>query len=269
VTANSKKNSGGFQSKATTSIFYEAPSKNNPYVASTRYLHGYDLFQLIQKRSYVEVLFLLFQAELPTVEQVKIIETIMVACMNPGPRHPAVRAAMNAGVSKSNHEHILPIGLMVLGGAEQGSTEVERAIHFLLENSSNTPEQTAKLLSLKPKTEEGDWRIAPGFGSIYGEIDPQVDELANYLAQLSGTGKNLSWGQQFVESIREQKVGWLISGLVAAVLADLGFGAREAAGMFQLISSPGILAHGLEQTHKPIFAMPLLEDENYVVKSEK
>lgn len=259
-----------FQESASTEIWNETPSDKNPYIAKQCYLHGYDIMELTKSRSFIDVLFLLFQSELPSPDQARILETLMVACINPGPRHPATRAAMNAGVSKANHEHILPIGLMTLGGAYNGASEVELAIDFLTKNNQKKPNKLGTELLKDKKKLQGDWHIAPGFGSYYGDINLMANELVVVLMQLPGTGPHLKWGASFVSSISEHaNLGWLHTGVVAAVLADLGFGAREAAGLFQLISAPGILAHGLEQNHKPIYAMPLLEDKDYVVQARK
>ncbi|MFK5986988.1 MAG: citrate synthase [Pseudomonadota bacterium] len=271
MTNPEKKSKKQFKEHAETAIWNEKPSTSNPYIAQNCYLHGYDLAKLIKSRSFIDVLFLMFKSELPSTSQAHLLETLMIACINPGPRHPATRAAMNAGVSKTNFEHILPIGLMTLGGAYNGSTEVEQAINFLAENKAKNPNQLAKklLIQNRPK-KSGDWHIAPGFGSYYGGINIMASELANYLLQLPEVGESFKWADSFVSSIQETKpLGWLHTGIVAAILADLGFGAREGAGLYQIMSAPGILAHGLEQTHKPIFAMPLLEDKNYVIQTKK
>jgi len=258
-----------FKEKATTEIWDEEASLQNSYIAEKCYLYGYDIMALTKHRSFVDVLFLIFRAELPSPTQAQLLEALMIACINPGPRHPATRATMNAGVSKANYEHILPIGLTVLGGSFQGSSEVEKAMYFLSQNSTNKPNKVAQELLNNQRPEQGDWHIAPGFGSYYGSINIQASKLANHLLQLSGVGQNLKWGQHLAERLEQEQLSWLTTGVVAAVLADLGFGAREGAGLFQIMAAPGLLAHGLEQSHKPINAMPLLEDENYVVQPKK
>jgi len=54
---------------------------------------------------------------------------------------------------------------------------------------------------------------------------------------------------------------------VAAILCELGFQPRMGAGMFQLISAPGIFAHGIEMANKPITAMPFPDDKDYSIES--
>ena len=62
-------------------------------------------------------------------------------------------------------------------------------------------------------------------------------------------------------------MGWLATGVVAAVLTDLGFPPRAAAGIYQIISAPGLLAHGVELANKPLTAMPFISDEDYIIES--
>lgn len=117
-----------FAAKTVTRIWDEQPEEQNPYLAKHCRCHGYDLLELMQKCTFSEVMFLLFRGELPSKEQARLLDALLVAFINPGPRHPATRAAMNAGVSKTKAPHILPIALSVLGGRYLGGEEVEAAM---------------------------------------------------------------------------------------------------------------------------------------------
>ena len=55
--------------------------------------------------------------------------------------------------------------------------------------------------------------------------------------------------------------GILDTGLIAAVAVSLGIGKRESIGLYQIARAPGIFAQGIEQSHKPITAIPMLSDE--------
>ncbi len=256
-----------FSEKSTTSIWQEEADKNNPYSAHKCRLHGYDIYELIKFGKFTDTLFLLFTGELPTPEQSNLLESLMVFLINPGPRHNATRAAMSAGVSKSNHAHILPVGLMAMGGEHLGSAEVENSINFFNSHLKLSPEEVSKsLLSTYKPVGTGDNHIVPGFGSRFNSIDNLAVKTVKYLSQLEGAGRSLKWGSLFANEISSCGMSWLSTGVAAAVFNDLGIGAREGAGLFQLMSAPGLLAHGLEQTHKPITAMPMLPDEDYVIE---
>lgn len=264
-----KKRDIRFAQRTVIRIWQEEELPGNPYLAATCRCHGYNLMELMRKRSFVDVLFLLLSGELPTPEQARLLESLMIAFINPGPRHPATRAAMNAGVGSTFPQHILPIALSVLGGSFLGGEEVEQAMRFLRKNQQGEAGQlAAELLRSVERPDEGDWHVAPGFGSRYGSIDPLPQEIAAECVRLPASGRALAWGQAFAEAIRSEGLGWVATGVVAAVLCDLGFHPRTGAGLFQLICAPGLLAHGLELANKPVTAMPFLDEEHYVISKE-
>lgn len=258
-----------FVDRVATRIWEEQPTTDNPYLAESLRCHGYDLIELAQKRSFVDVFYLLFRGELPSPEQSQMLQTLMIGLITPGPRHPATRAAMNAGIGKTDPVHILPISLMTLGGSASDAGVVEEAIRFLRKQRRSDPTTVATaLLSETTPKEQEDWMLAPGFGSLYGEADPFCQQLAQTLLALPGTGQALQWGAAFADAIQPHNLGWLRAGLAAAVLSDLGFHPRTGGGLYQLLCAPGLLAQGIEMANKPITAMPFIKDENYILETE-
>jgi len=256
-----------FVEKQATKIWQEQPSANNPYTAESVRCYGYDLLELMNHRSYIEVLYLLFQGDLPSEEQTKLLEKLLIAFINPGPRHPSTRAAMNAGIGKTDPAHILPISLSILGGSHLGAGEIEGSMRFLRKHSKKQPDQVvAEIMNQQTQPDEGDWHIAPGFGNRFGGIDAISQKIADQLVASPGSGPILAWGSAFADAIKNYGMGWLTTGIVAATLADLRFQPRTGGGFFQLLNAPGLLAHGLELTNKPFTAMPFPTDEDYIIE---
>ena len=262
---NVQKRDISFASKTKTRVWQEIPDMANPYLAARCLCHGYDLMALAQKRDFVEVLFLLLTGELPSPEQRNLLNTLMVCLINPGPRHPAGRAAMLAGVGKTDPAHILPIGLSVLGGGHGGGSEVSAAMEFIRKQMASAPKDVVAELLPKVEGVPGDKRIAPGFGTLFGSIDPMARRIADLLAGLPACGKALGWALEFADLLEPLDMGLLASGVAAAVFCDLGFPYRAGAGLFQLIAAPGLLAHGLELANKPLTAMPFLDEEHFII----
>lgn len=262
-----------FAARVRTQLWVETPSLDNPYVAEQCRCHGYELFELIEKRSFIDVLYLLFQGELPSKAQAGILETLMIGLINPGPRHPATRAAMSTGIGKTDASHILPIAQLTLGGPYLGGKEVVTSMQFLNKNCRMEPmEVVNNLIDSTPQPAEGDWHIAPGFGTRFGGLDLISKRLAITIARMPGCGKILKWSTDYANLLEEKtRCSWLSTGLTAAVLSDLGFHPKTGAGLFQLINAPGLLAHGLEMSNKPINAMPFIDNEHYFIdpKSQK
>lgn len=255
-------NKFGYASKVSTGIWQERASSTNPYQADKAQIHGYDVTALAQNKSFGDMIFLLFKGELPTKQQSQLLNLLMGLMVCQGPRDNATRAAMVAGTGKANHEHILPIGLQVLGGEFNGSKEVENTVKFIRQ-SIHTP---VKDMAIHLSDTDGDQHPFPGFGPSYGDINVLSNQYAQVIQDTHLTSDGFDWCRRLVSKLTPHGFGWLNTGLAGAVLYDLCFGARESGGIYQLMCAPGILAHGLEQTHKPISAMPLLEDENYVLK---
>ena len=249
-----------FAEKASTSIWYETPAVDNPYIAQAAYCHGYNIVELMAKRSYIDVIFLLFRGELPFPDQAELLQQLMIALINPGPRHPATRAAMNTGIGKTDPLHILPISTAIYAGEYTGAREVENAMHFFADSSGKNSEDLFSLAS--------EDHAPAGFGVRHGGIEMMAIQLAAHLKQLPGAGRVLHWGDELAQHLLPTGKSWLLTGVAAAVLTDLGFSPRAGSCFFQLSGAPGLLAHGLEMAGKPILAMPFVSDENYVVESK-
>ncbi len=264
-----------YAGKTQTRILLEEASAETPYIAKKNYLHGYDLNQLIAKKSFTDTLLMLFIGELPKQVDSQLLERLMIALINLGPRHPAVKAAMVAGVSKTNTEHLLPLGLSVLGGSENGALEVSAAVEFINQHIMLPPRQVLDTLltQAKPAANEGEFHICPGFGNQYGAVDKLCLSLADsvfepYIQASDVSADILNWVIQFNQLLNQHNLGLLKTGLAAAVFCQLGIPSRESIGLFQLICAPGIFAQGVEQTHKPITAMPMLSDEQHIYQTK-
>lgn len=264
-----RKRETNYTDRTATRVWHEKPSENNPYLAEECRCHGYSIEELAAKQSFVDVLFLLLEGELPSLEKAELLNALMVALINPGPRHPAARAAMVAGVGRTFPPHILPIALTTLSGSHLGAAEVGESMLFLRKNIRTNPEKCAKeLLVASPPPFEGDWHIAPGFGTRFGGIDPMPGKTARFLLTLPGSGKVLRWGNDFASALGSAGQGWLTTGVAAAAFCDLGFHPRVGPGLFQLASAPGLLAHGLEMANKPVTAMPFPDGDDYVIETD-
>lgn len=262
-----KKRDETFTEKAKSKICQEIPAPENPYVADRVLWHGYDVMDLMRHRSLVDVIFLMIKGDLPSALQANQMEQTLILLANVGPRHAATRAVMNASVSKTNPVHLLPIGLALLGGEYQGAAEVRDAIKFLRRNMRKNPREFAgelcQLQSGAVQQQGEDNFPVPGFGSHYSSVDNYAHSMAAYLGSCFPENEALAWGMRFAEGLESLPAGWLLTGVAAAMFVELGFTPNAGAGLYQLAACPGLLAHGIELSGKPITAMPFVSDDNY------
>ena len=248
--------------KASTKICLETPCDENPYQAQKLYVSGYDIEELADECNYIDMIFLLFTGELAkTPEDRELLKTLQMLLSVSSPRHPAARAAMNSGICKTNEEHLLPISLMALGGNQSGALEVKNAINFINENLENSAEQVADKLAESWLNKHD--HIAPGFGQLYGSSDSLSSSFLEKLSVVKPDGKTIKWINCFANQLEKYHAGILDVGIAACVFNELSFGERESVGLYQLLRAPGLLAYAMEQTHKPISSIPMLEDSQY------
>lgn len=259
MSESTKTRNESFAQKPLTRIWNETASASSPYVAESASCHGYDLAQLAGHCSFAATLFLLFKGELPSEGQERLFNTLLVAMINAGPRHQAVRAAQLAGAGKTEPQHILSIGLAVLGGEAE---RLPAVIKFMVRAARKPASELLGSIS----TSDSDEALAqalPGFGRRFGAADPLLQNLAAVLMSQADEAAFLRWGSELHALLGPHRAGWLRTGLVAAALLDLGFPARSAGVLYQLISAPGIAAHGVEMHGLPRTALPFLSDEHY------
>ena len=254
-----------FAEKLSTQIWREVPAENNPYLAERQLCHGYELTALMHEHDATDMLYLMLKRELPGPERKDLLRRFSVAFCSPGPRHPASRAVMNAAASGTEVQHLLPIGLGLLGGTHQGAVNIGRATRFIGRGLNKEPDILARdsvAAFTGTDSDDAEITLVPGFGRLYGDIDPWAQRLASSLADSPGAGRGLAWARAFAEALAPSNYGWLTSGVAAAACVDLGLPARAAIALFQLVAGPGLMAHGLEMAGKTIHDLPFLDESN-------
>jgi citrate synthase len=239
-----------------TRIWDEQPDPRSPFLGQSVRLCGYDYYgELLQRAGSIQVLWLLFMGEAPTPAQAALLERLAVALANPGPRDPAVHAAMCGGIGGSRPAASLMAALAVDSGEHGGAGELRRAVQAW-EALGEAPDGLADCLA-RHAGEDGRW---PGFSPLAPVSAAPVLQcldalcaaaLAHRLHQLRAAEPAL---------VAATGAGLSLTGVAAAACADLGLDADRAEALFLLLRLPGALAHALEQTgrsHKrfPFFAL--------------
>ena len=261
-----------------TSVCREISSESNPFIAEKTLWHGYDTETLCANYGWTEMLFLMSQGELPTVDQNRLLNRLMASLANPGPRDAAVRAAMNCGAGKTPLPTILTTGLTVRGGMAEGAMHVEASMRLLKGqlpvDEQRSVEQSDYALQLirgyrQFQQEHVDdeivcWpELPPGFGLYYGERDLRAKKLLAATHEYSGNFLHLALALEDILADQEKPVYLTLPGVVAAVLCDLEFSPEHGAGIFMIAGSAGILSHGVEQLPRNWNEYPFWADSTY------
>lgn len=234
-----------------TRIWEEVPEPDNPFAAAVCRCAGYDVYgDLLGKASWTEYLYLLFQCGRPSARQAALLEGLAVALANPGPRDPAIHAAMAAGVGGSTAASCLMAAIAVGAGQLGGAHEVAIAMDYWV-HCGREIEAWRRWLENPPKEERADvWEPIthpPGFDPHGASCATPVKQTLDFLAGFS-PGESLRWLQSSrvqLEAIADCPLA--MAGVAAAALVDLGFTPIQGEMLFLLLRLPGAAAHALEQ----------------------
>lgn len=253
----------------TTAIWQEEPEPANPYAARVARCHGYDVYgEMLGRAGWADMVFLLFTGEAPTQAQARLLDGLAVALANPGPRDPAVHAAMCGGVAGAPAAACLTAALAVGAGGAGGARDVFRGVSAWWAAKGDPSQLAEELLRAVNDPAVETWpapEVWPGFHTHHTACSLPVLQTLDILSELS-PGKGLMTLRQFREHL-ERGAGrsLTLAGVAAAAYFDLGLKSEEAEMVHLILQLPGAAAHVLEQRRLgykkfPFGALTLLDD---------
>ncbi len=251
-----------------TRIWLEEPEADNPFAAKAAYCHGYDVYgEMLGQTRWVEMLYLLVRGERPTTAQADLLEMLAVAIANPGPRDPAIHAAMCGAVGGSPAASCLMAALGVGAGHLSGSREVFLAMEAWSQCATDLG-AWQRHLTTPPVASASIWPTPEhpsGFDPHGMSTASTVKQTLSCLAKISH-GPLLPWLQKNLAALETcTGLPLAMSGVAAAVFTELSFTPAQGEMLYLLLRLPGAAAHALEQSqygHKkfPFFDIELEND---------
>jgi citrate synthase len=214
-------------------------------------IRGYEINDLMKKTSFADVVYLLHQGKLPTLDIREIINAILVACADHGTNTPSALAArMVASGNRRGMEAAIAAGILSIGDAYGGvGSECMEMIHYGLayarQNEITIASAAAHVVT--EMIEAG--RHIPGLGLRTHKEDPRVAILLGMMdgSKLSGDGIAFLYA---IQTYARQQIAYLpinIYGMIGAVLHDLGFPPPYAKLFFIIGRVAGLSAQVMEE----------------------
>ncbi len=247
--------------KQSTSIWQEQANSSNAYQAVDAWCHGFNLFEVAQKRSFEDMFFLLFTGELPSADKARLLRHALIVFINPGPRHEATRVGVTAAASMTYEEHLLPLVVSAFGGKRGGAGNIRACMQLLEQCLALAPQQAAAQILAEGKSE--------GVGEEYGEPCAWTNRCLEHFMEAFPETLSLRWMHDLDCELKAQsghRAGVKIDLLLALIFHELGFAQHAAVGLYQLMAAPGMFAHAAEYIRKPSTSLPFVQDENYVLE---
>ncbi len=234
-----------------TKIWQEHAQTKHPFMADSCYCSGYNVYQdILPNASWIEYLFLLFQLELPTAKQARLLEKLAIALANAGPRDYSVRAAMNGGVGGSSSAACLMAALGVGAGSVAGAREVLLAMQAWQHCGLSLALWQQYLSQPKSATQADVWPEAEhpmGFDPYANTCAQPVQQTLAVLVDCQVGEYLLCLQQQQGQLEQWAQCPLAMSGVAAAALSDLGFNPEQGEMLYLLLRLPGAAVHALEQ----------------------
>lgn len=220
--------------------------------AADVFIRGYSLGELIGRLPFSATAFLLIRGKLPTPGEARVMDAILCSVLDYALKKPGTVAArycvsanpsMSAGVATA----ILSVGEYTLAPDDAGRFI---AGTFAEASRYGTPDSVAAGAAIDKVRAAG--RRVPGFGHPnFRFTDPRAQKLKE-IAKAEGVwGPLCDWYEALHRAftIKGGKPEIVINevGMMAAILAQMGFTPAEMTGIAMLSSMPGVIAHISEE----------------------
>lgn len=212
---------------------------------------GYNQRDLIEKIRYSDMVFLLLKGRLPTLEEGRIFNHVLVSFGDHGVTPPSTQTARLVTSSGSPVNSAVAGALLSFGNKHAGA--IERAMNlyqskvssiYRTEDSNIDNKQIASLaIEIYKEYILKDKKI-PGFGHRYHSVDPRADKLMDIVIKKGFIGPHIKLALALEDLVYEKKrIRLNVDGANAAILSDLGFTPDLGLGVFIIGRVPGIIAH--------------------------
>lgn len=212
---------------------------------------GYNQRDLIEKIRYSDMVFLLLKGRLPTLEEGRIFNHVLVSFGDHGVTPPSTQTARLVTSSGSPVNSAVAGALLSFGNKHAGA--IERAMNlyqskissiYVTEYSNIDNKQIASLAIEIYKEYVLKNKKIPGFGHRYHSVDPRADKLMDIVIKKGFIGPHIKLALALEDLVYEKKkIRLNVDGANAAILSDLGFTPDLGLGVFIIGRIPGIIAH--------------------------
>jgi citrate synthase len=201
-------------------------------------IRGYRVEDLMAHCSFGDIIYLTFKGELPTGNEGRIIEMIMVSSTDHSFLAPSIDATRFVASGGVPLQASVAAGVISLGDHHGGAIE---QCSKLLQESVKSGANARDLVN--------DYRMRkqriPGFGHPLHDRDPRTITLIAKAREWKVAGAHLT----LVESISaELKLPANIDGVISGIISDIGIAWQYGRAFFILPRVVGLAAHAVEET---------------------
>jgi citrate synthase len=215
-------------------------------------VRGHDVLQLMRQATFTDLIFLLHHTRLPTPQERRLIDAILIGGADHGPGAPSCAAArLAASGNRQSPSAAIAAGVATIGDEHGGAGALcmELIATGVTRANGDAARFAAEAGRLVDEAKANKARL-PGFGHrVHSTIDPRVEVLFT-LARDSGlAGSGIAFARALEAAIAERikPIPLNIDGALAAILYDLGFPPLVGKLIFIVSRAAGLSAEVLEE----------------------
>ncbi len=214
-------------------------------------IRGYDIASLMRDASFADVVFLLHRSRLPTSDEQRLLNAILIAVADHGAGAPSCASARL--VASGNRQPVsaaVAAGILAIGDEHGGAGSA--CMEMIAAAVERTRLERVSIEAAAAK--EVDDAIAhktrlPGLGHRVHTTDPRLDALFTMArdSHLAGNGVAFMLALAQAARIRIKPLPINVDGALAAVLYDMGFAPSAGKFMFIIGRVAGLTAEVAEE----------------------
>jgi citrate synthase len=210
-------------------------------------VRGYDLMELIGSRSFGDVTFLLLSGELPSGNEGRMMDALLVAASEHSVVAPSVDAARFVASSGVPLQAAVATGISAMGEHHGGAVD---AVARLLLNARETGVADDEAAAQVCRELRQDGRRLPGFGHVVHDPDPRAGRLFEVAGELGFRRRWCALAEAFEAAAEEafaRPLRMNVDGAMGALLLELGLDPGLGKAFYVIGRSPGLVAHVFEE----------------------
>jgi citrate synthase len=207
---------------------------------------GYAQEDLIGNISFSEMVYLLIKGEIPSKNQSKMLESVLISFCDHGITPPSTQAARLMASAGSPMQACVSGGLLAFGKNHAGA--IERAMRLLQEGIKRYAGDIETIAKEIVEEALRSGNKIPGFGHRYHAEDPRAPKLIELAKKFECSGIHTELALTIQSILLEKKgIRMNIDGANAGILSDMGFDWSIGTGIFMIGRLPAIIAHVHEE----------------------
>jgi citrate synthase len=213
-------------------------------------IRGYPLTELMGRVSFAETVYLLFQGDLPTAEQARLLEVILLSVIDHGVTPPSTQAARTVTCTGAPLVSAVAAGMLAISEYHGGAVEVAMELFYDTARRWEAGEELESIVANVLSEYKAAKRRLPGYGHRIHTDDPRTGRLLDLAHELGLCGQFVTiaeaYAKALVQTIR-QHLPLNVDGTIAALLCGLGFPTEVGSLVFVIGRVPGLAAHVYEE----------------------